>query len=92
MGISEEDFFDMLPREFTRRRRVWLERQEEEEKGAWRRTLLIVNTVRGALDASPLSLDDLKEKARAQAEAPSREEWEADLARIAKAKKRAAEA
>jgi hypothetical protein len=84
IGVSEDAFWDMLPREFTRRLTAWAEREKAREEAEWSRTLMLVNHVRAFGKAKPISLEDLKRKAAAAdpANAPSRASYLASLARV----------
>jgi hypothetical protein len=81
----------MLPREFHRLIRVHAARAEQQADAAWGRTLMIVNHARTLINATvgkarlkPLSLDALKKRSRnADPDAaPSRQEWERDVAHL----------
>lgn len=60
----------MLPREFVRRQRAFVEERRFRLTG----TLLVANHIRAALGMEPLEVDDLFEDS--EDEAMSREDWE----------------
>lgn len=69
-GISENAFWDMLPRELARHVRAEEVRREE----AWQRTLLLTNHVRGYFEMEPLELEDLRQSE--EDEIPTAEQYQ----------------
>src|SRR5690606_10718376 len=94
LGLSETEFWDMLPREFARRVRAHRERVEREEDAAWGRALLVTNHLRSLLaqnagkkgrSIKPLTLEQLKRRPGEVPPEHSKEAWIALCERIDRA-------
>jgi hypothetical protein len=84
VGISEDEFWDMLPREFFRRVAAFRRAAQAREETEWNRTLMVVNAIRASTATKkikPLTLDDLKRAGgERRSGRPTAEEIERDLA------------
>lgn len=45
MGIDEERFWRMTPRQFDRHGRAWRERREAKERAEWQRTCMVLDAL-----------------------------------------------
>jgi len=75
VGISEDDFWDMLPREFFRRVDAYRRREKAMEEAEWSRALMVFNRIGGVMSAlgvkriKPVTLKDLKKSSAHRAAA-----------------------
>lgn len=90
IGIGEEEFLELLPRDLSRRVEAYRRRIEREDEAAWGRTLLLTNHVRTLINVTvgkrgklkPLTLDQLKRRAGEIPPEHSKEAWIELCARI----------